>query len=485
MITLKVFDPTTDERVGTVINGDCLDILKKFPDNYVDSIVTDPPYEIGFMGKSHDRTGIAYSVDMWAECLRVLKPGGHLLSFGAPKTYHRMACAVEDAGFEIRDSLHWVFGSGFPKSMNVSKAVESTLLNGSSHTRALRKTEQEGGGEPYTLTGKNNGILGETRVYDRKTFAASTDEAQQWEGWGTALKPAVEPIVVARKPLEEKTVAKNVLKHGTGALNIDGTRVGTTDKLGGGDQSGKTKAKVEGWDRPWMQDPEAKAAHAERVNENVAKAEALGRWPANLILGHSEECERVRVESDEFSRNTTEEWTGFGQKEKPDYESEKIITSREVWTCVEGCPVADVDRQSGVSATRAGGSAGESAYLGRTAGNPPPPRTGFSDKGGASRFFHTFQMESPLIYQAKANKKERPTVDGTGHSTVKPLALIRNLVRLVTPPGGIVLDPFGGSGTTGEAALMENRKFILIEKEESYIPLINVRLDRNDCRVES
>lgn len=143
----KVTAPNGD-RVGRVINGDCVDVLKSMDSDSVDSIITDPPYEIGFMGKGHDKTGIAYDTNMWAECLRVLKPGGHLLSFGASKTYHRMAVAVEDAGFEIRDSIFWCYGSGFPKSLSISKAVESTLLNGSSHTRALRKTEQEGGGDP-------------------------------------------------------------------------------------------------------------------------------------------------------------------------------------------------------------------------------------------------------------------------------------------------------------------------------------------------
>ena len=430
------------DRVGRVINGDCVDVLKSMDSDSVDSIITDPPYEIGFMGKGHDKTGIAYDTNMWAECLRVLKPGGHLLSFGAPKTYHRMAVAVEDAGFEIRDSIFWCYGSGFPKSLSISKAVESTLLNGSSHTRALRKTEQEGGGDPYTLTGKNNGILGKTRVYDRKTFSASTDKAQQWEGWGTALKPAVEPIVVARKPLEEKTVAKNILKHGTGALNVDACRIGTDED---------TRRNARGGDNGLG------GTGTFQIRERRAEdmPETSGRWPANLILSHSEGCERVGVSEDEFSRNTTEEWTGFGQKErqkeKPDYESEKVVTSREVWTCVEGCPVADLDEQSGPS----------------------------TSAGGASRFFHTFQMESPLIYQSKANKKERPTVDGTGHSTVKPLDLMRNLVRLVTPPDGIVLDPFGGSGTTGEAALLEDVVFILIEKEQTYIPLIKQRMERN------
>ena len=421
-----------------IVNGDCLEILKKLPDECADSVVTDPPYEIGFMGKGHDSTGIAFNTEMWAECLRVLKPGGHLLSFGASKTYHRMAVAVEDAGFEIRDAIFWCYGSGFPKSMSVAKAVESQILNGASNPRALRKTEQEGDGESYQLTGKNNGILGETRVYDRKTFSPNTDEAKQWDGWGTALKPAVEPIVVARKPLSEKTVAKNVLKHGTGGINVDGCRIGSDED---------TRRNARGGDNGLG------GTGTFQIRERRAEdmPETSGRWPANLILGHSEDCQQVGTKEDSFARNTTEEWSGVGQKEKPDYESEKVTTSREVWECVESCPVADLDKQSGQSN---------------------------NDSGGASRFFHNFQMESPLIYQAKANKKERPLVDGKGHSTVKPLSLMQNLVRLVTPPGGTVLEPFAGSGTTLEAAVLEGFNAIGIEMTEEYIPLIEQRLAR-------
>lgn len=206
-----------------LITNDCIAAMKEMPENSVDSIVTDPPYELGFMGKSWDSTGIAFNVEVWREALRVLKPGGHLIAFSGSRTYHRMAVAIEDAGFEIRDQIMWVYGSGFPKSMSVSKAVESHLLNGKSNPIALRKTEQDGDGESYQLTGKNNGILGETRVYDRKEFTPSTDQAKEWEGWGTALKPAHEPMVLARKPIAG-TVANNVLTYGVGGLNIDGTR---------------------------------------------------------------------------------------------------------------------------------------------------------------------------------------------------------------------------------------------------------------------
>lgn len=220
--------PTEVEfETGRVLVGSCLDRLKDLADGSVDSIVTDPPYELGFMGKSWDASGIAYSVELWRECLRVLKPGGHLLAFGGTRTYHRMAVAIEDAGFEIRDSIHWVYGSGFPKSLNVAKAITAH--------------EKTGGSQPKELT----------------------DAAKQWDGWGTALKPAHEPIVVARKPLAG-TVAANVLEHGTGALNIDGCRIGS-DTL------------------PAQARGVSKIGTFEGADGNITP-ERTGRWPANIIF---------------------------------------------------------------------------------------------------------------------------------------------------------------------------------------------------------
>ncbi|WP_202616773.1 DNA-methyltransferase [Corynebacterium neomassiliense] len=232
-------------------HGDCLTVLRDLPDNSVDSVVTDPPYGLsntkpaqvadvlaawvtgdteavpakrgGFMGKDWD--SFVPPPAVWAECLRVLKPGGHMAVFAGARTQDLMGLSIRLAGFEIRDTLGWVYGSGFPKSMDVPKAIESTLTTGKSNSRSLRKTEQDGDGEAYTLTGKNNGIMGETRTYERKQFAPATDAARQWDGWGTALKPAIEPIILARKPLDG-TVAANVLAHGVGGLNIDACRVG-------------------------------------------------------------------------------------------------------------------------------------------------------------------------------------------------------------------------------------------------------------------
>jgi hypothetical protein len=211
--------------------GNSLDLLKRLPDNSVDSLVTDPPYDLtngksakGFMHQAWDGTGIAFNVAFWREIYRVMKPGAHFLAFGGTRTHHRMTCAIEDAGFEIRDELDWLYGSGFPKSLNIGKAIEATIRCGGSHSRKLRQTEQETGGASYTMKGRNNGILGDVVECPRKEWIPTTAEAQQWQGWGTALKPAREPIVMARKPLDG-TAAQSVMKHGCGGLNIDGCRI--------------------------------------------------------------------------------------------------------------------------------------------------------------------------------------------------------------------------------------------------------------------
>jgi DNA modification methylase len=240
-------------------NGDCIDQMRQLPPNSVDSIVTDPPYELGFMGKSWDSTGIAYSVKMWDEALRVLKPGGHLLAFSGSRTYHRMACAIEDAGFEIRDQIMWVYGSGFPKSMDVSKAIDK---QSNVQVEVLSEVPAYG-------IGGNGTFNGHTENATAKVTAPTTDKAKQWAGWGTALKPAHEPIVLARKPLIG-TVATNIIIHGTGALNIDGSRVGTeqtTTMIKDLSQAHGNNFGKSGITYPTM---------GEKLNP-------VGRWPANFI----------------------------------------------------------------------------------------------------------------------------------------------------------------------------------------------------------
>lgn len=390
-----------------LFHGSNKDVLPTFPAESYDSIITDPPYELGFMGKGWDSSGIAYDVEVWRECFRVLKPGGFLLAFGGTRTWHRIAVAIEDAGFEIRDSIAWMYGSGFPKSMNVAKAIEAHQTQGGSSSRMLKAAELAGDGAEYTAVGKNNGIMGATVLTERKTFTPSTDDAQVWEGWGTALKPAFEPIIVARKP-PAGTVAANVLEHGTGALNIDACRV-----------SGAKPATTRG------ASAKASSMAAPLGGQGRIEDDGLGRFPSNVLL-------------DESQAAALDEQTG-------------VLTSGKM-----------------LAGTKPKGERktyGQDAAAGYATTRDTP-----GDSGGASRFFPTFR------YEAKAPGSERPEVDGVAHATVKPLDLMRWLVRLVTRPGGRVLDLFAGSGTTGEAALLEGMEVDLIELEADHLPLILQRV---------
>ena len=394
-----------DERV-TLWHGDCLDVLPALPDASVDSVVTDPPYELGFMGKGWDATGIAYNVTVWRECLRVLKPGGHLLAFGGTRTWHRLAVAIEDAGFEVRDSIAWLYSQGFPKSLNVSKAIDKAA--GAERevvgTQLLRGTAASSSAHIGNLAGGTG--VGAKRSID--ITAPATPDAERWQGWGTALKPAFEPVVVARKPLQG-TVAANVLAWGTGALNIDATRISTDEDRRRNARGGDNGLNGEG---------------TFRIRERRADDQPLtaGRWPANVVL--------------------------------------------------DGRAAAELDRQSGTLAsganpTRRGSDKFREAYGDFKGQAECTPARG-ADTGGASRFF----------YVAKAPTSERPRVGGIAHPTVKPLDLMRWLVRLVTPPGGTVLEPFAGSGTTAEACVLEGFQCIAIEREADYLPLIVSRLDK-------
>jgi DNA modification methylase len=464
----------------TLYAGDCLDVLRELPDASIDAVVTDPPYGLGFMGKEWDsgksfverkpakrntfdhvggnhnpsdsadsaRTRRSEAVkfgawcELWAaECLRVLKPGGHLLAFGGTRTWHRLACAVEDAGFEIRDSIAWLYGSGFPKSLDVSKAIDKAagaerevvaidpryVGMSDAAKRALGTVVHEGTG--------GTGFSGDPSLIT----APATPDAERWQGWGTALKPAFEPVVVARQPLVG-TVASNVLAHGTGALNVDDCRIGTEAR----DKTRSTGDLVSG---------NSSMAGGNDAREIVGTVE--GRWPANVVL-------------DETQADALDQQSG------------------------------EAGGGTGIS-TRGGGNGGEwnptdrNTSAGQTVRGDGRP-VGFGDTGGASRFY----------YVAKASTAERPRywshdcdcphdkpmpahgvcdVCGTpgkltAHATVKPLALMRWLVRLVTPPGGTVLEPFSGSGTTIEACLLEGYRCVAVEKEADYLPLIESRIAR-------
>jgi len=337
-----------------VFAGDCRDVLRELPDNSVDSVVTDPPYELGFMGKKWDSSGIAYDVIVWGECLRVLKPGGHLLAFGGSRTYHRLGVAIEDAGFEIRDTIAWISSKTFPKSLNVEKAMDKAGMDGS---------------------------------------VAS--------GWGTGLKQVVEPVVMARKPLDG-TVAENTLRWGVGGINIDGSRIA-------GNVPSVPQPKTDGG-----------IFSGEGGRNGELSSAPNGRWPANVIF-------------DEVTAGLLDEQSGVGVS-KP---------------------------------TQSGGYLGNSLAIGgsrvKAHGSP------HNDSGGASRFF----------YVAKASKRDRSEGLETPstHPTVKPTALMRYLVKLVTPPGGVVLDPFTGSGSTGKAAILEGFQFVGVELTEDYLPIIEGRLE--------
>lgn len=257
--------------MNKILQGDCLKVLPTLPDNSVDSIVTDPPYELGFMGKSWDNTGIANNPKMWAECLRVLKPGGHLLSFSGTRTYHRMACAIEDAGFEVRDMIEYCYGSGFPKSLNIGKAVDK--LQGNEREKIGRNpNSRENCDKSNTLY--ESGTVGKTDILTKGTSA--------FEGWGTALKPSHEPICMARKPLAEPTVAENCLKWGTGGINIDESRVEITDKENYDfNNNGLSRMKRPEGDKLGQFDGGWKIDKTERKTPT-------GRFPANLILSFAE-----------------------------------------------------------------------------------------------------------------------------------------------------------------------------------------------------
>lgn len=359
---------------ASLIEGDCVAALKVFAANRFDSVVTDPPYELGFMGHGWDKAGIAFDPKFWAEVLRVMKPGAHLLAFGGTRTYHRMTCAIEDAGFEIRDSLHWFYGTGFPKSLNLG------------------------------------------------------------EGRGTALKPGHEPIALARKPIEG-TVAENFERWGTGAINVDVCRLPTTDDRARKASGGKGLNAL---------------GHSKTYDSDSHPG---GRWPANVLLDDHAAAE--------LDAQTSELRQGGRLK---------------------------------------GGEGRERAVVSPLTLGPRDPWEPYGDSGGASRFFYVAKPGRAERDLGCDHLPERSGGEATGreddsagvknpragagrgggarnfHPTVKPIELLRYLIRLIAPPGGTVLDPFVGSGTTGIAAQLEQRQFLGIEREPQYIEIAKARL---------
>jgi site-specific DNA-methyltransferase (adenine-specific) len=425
-----------------ILHGNNLDILPTLADNSIDSIVTDPPYELGFMGKKWDSSGIAYSVELWQQCLRVLKPGGHLLSFGGTRTYHRVAVAIEDAGFELRDSIAWLYGSGFPKSLNIAKNIDKAmgvesevvgtrLAQGSA--RKIKGTNSAANKIP------NSGSLEFDETIIEITKPTSL-EAEQWDGWGTALKPAFEPVIVARKPIEG-TVANNVLKWGTGGLNIDGTRIGTetisTHNAPKGSFAG---------------------GEPDRGSDTSSYKEHTGRWPANIILDpytaellDEQSGQRQAGAFPKRADRTTNQIFKYGLQER----DERInLDSGGASRFFYVAKASKRDRNEGLDElpdTHPG------EITGRKAGS-----------AGAQNGGYAGMTETP-----------RKNI----HPTVKPTSLMEYLIKLVTPPQGTVLDPFTGSGSTGKAAILQGFDFIGIEMTEEYLPIIEGRLKHAEAIV--
>ncbi len=571
-----------------IIHGDCLEKLKELEDNSVDSCVTDPPYELGFMGKTWDGSGIANNPDMWREVLRVLKPGGHLLSFSGTRTYHRQAVAIEDAGFEIRDMVEWVYGSGFPKSLNIGKAVDKTQGN-----------ERETVREYETHDIRNNALM------DRKgtMTATETKGTSPWEGWGTALKPAHEPICLARKPIEG-TVAGNVLKYGTGGINIDESRV---------EYTGATDPRTFGGS--WKTDKAAQNVYEGGYEGSEQTVSQQGRFPANLLHDNSDEVVREFPNTksgggDRNSRGKTDLFSGLGDTgTERSFPSSEGSAARFFKSFPQECSLcslpisASYDTMSVWKNTNVNNVAKSSGTTQATKDHTAPLNVeGLLDKnlvqnvksagnlcdlcgtiiaqsiaatlqdhdlelilGQGSISEHKQQilakclasfaelrvntdttptiqdlslffgyvrdamknstpisetetglnLNRSLIYQAKASKSERDRGcegmedkhDGhyaqdewsrknmgntpdekrkpvkNNHPTVKPLALMKYLIQMITPEGGVVLDPFAGSGSTLVAAKELGYDFIGIEMTEEYIPIIDARLNAVKARL--
>lgn len=571
-----------------VINGNNIDVLKSFPDNHFDAVVTDPPYGLGkepdaldvmqswvtngyhevkgsgFMGKEWD--AFVPQPNFWREVFRVLKPGGHVLSFFGTRTYDWGVMAIRFAGFEVRDTIQWHYGSGFPKSHNISKAIdklpkandrliefsnllktkrlelglsisdadnlicdgstmyhflEGRTINGVLKIYPPNKVNYEKIKQHFNIVGwedviQNNLLTigiengnygfqknGDRWIETRDVKIATTEQAKQWDGWGSALKPATEPIVLARKPLEKGlSIAENVLKYGTGGINIDGCRVGNENRSykGSGSQPNKIINHDKGDTGIGLMDGRGKD-----LEFNVQ-----GRFPANLIMSHHPECECVgvkKVKSDGHHSWKIPEDGGLlklGLKQLEDEGNKYGKDGKETvedWNCHPDCPIRIMDEQSLSMGMHSAGNKRQkdvTSEYDNSSFHAPTTRqmNRFGDTGGASRFFYCAKASKSERnkgldeFDVKIMKgrdegqdgrsvayKPRPTPIANIHPTVKPIKLMQYLVRLITPPSGIVLDPFCGSGTTGIACRLEGFHFIGIEQDAEYCKIAEARIN--------
>ena len=425
--------------------GDCIDKLKELDDNSVDSIVTDPPYGLSFMGKKWDYD--VPSQEIWEECYRVLKPGGHLLSFAGSRTYHRMAVRIEDAGFEIRDQIMWIYGSGFPKSLNIGIQVDKKLGNqrevvGEKVRGDVQKAKENGAGYLADPANRNN-----TKQFGYGTQTITKGNSE-WEGWGTALKPAHEPIVMARKPLSEKTVVDNVLEWGTGGINIDASRIGV-------DENDPNHRSIDNKNVHTTNFANNGNPRPDKIPNQESQINPQGRFPANIIF-------------DEEAGKILDEQTG-------ELKSGDMPGKYKGW--------------------------GKNGIYGSA--DNELEQTYYGDSGGASRFFYCPKTsktdrneglddfedkEAPKRddgqpYGMNTNKfrpdgSERKPVQPkkNNHPTVKPTDLMLYLIRMVTPKSGTTLDPFMGSGSTGKAAVRGGFDFVGIEREKEYMEIATARI---------
>lgn len=581
---------------GSVIIGDCVDVMRSWPENIFDAIVCDPPYGLEFMGKEWDKlatpkpgnlggfaTGNKPSFERvknylpamyewhfaWAcEAWRVLKPGAHLLAFGGTRTFHRLTCALEDAGFEIRDCLMWLYGSGFPKSLDVSKAIDKAAdyrLQAEIRRAAVSAVEAAGlvlpnnsrwdwtvgehapgpkwwdqfrawlptlsdderervEGEIVARVKKTAGWFTSRDIYDVRSPA--TDAARQWSGWGTALKPAWEPIILARKPLSESNVAANVLKHGTGAINVDATRVATEGASpAAARRETARRTGTTPTTREKAHETESRGKIGNRAAPEVYAAERpgeqLGRWPANVVLSHTDDCvpRGTREVKSSNAGEGSRGWEGWEASFKggattprggPPSTTKHAVDGKETverWACVPECPVRMLDAQSGELKSgrllthhkRRGGKARIGTFDIRERTGEPANFGG--DVGGASRFFYCAKasrgereaglenfplrtkgavdgerVDNSLKGPTNALRPDQATLVRNVHPTVKPIALMRYLCRLITPPDGLILDPFVGSGTTIIAAQREGFRAVGIEKSPEYAAIARQRI---------